>query len=308
MSTATVSATAVSNTRGAALMLSSVMMFAIMDALVKWLGATYPVHQIVFFRCAAAMVPVMVLVWQSGGIATLRTRRPFLHLLRAAFGLASMACIFYAFTLMKLADAIAVIFSAPLFLTALSVPLLGEIVGIRRWSAICVGFLGILVIVNPSTEVLDIGALSALGGALGFALAMIVVRRLSVTDSVACISFWFTLPSLGVAAAMIPWLGWITPSWQDVLMLSLVGLIGGVAQQVMTAAFRHGEAAVVAPMEYTSMIWVTVIGYVIWSEVPDLRTLIGVAVVIASGLFMLYREAVLAGMRPVRLPKLRNRH
>ncbi len=308
MSTAAVSASAASNARGAALMLTSVMLFAVMDALVKWLGAAYPVHQIIFFRCAVAMVPVMVLVWQSGGIATLATRRPALHLLRALFGLGSMACIFYAFTVMKLADAIAVIFSAPLFLTALSVPLLGEIVGIRRWSAIIVGFVGVLVIVNPGTDVLNLGAMSALGGALGFALAMIVVRRLSVTDSVACISFWFTLPSLAVTAALIPWLGWVTPGSFDLLLLCLVGLLGGVAQQVMTAAFRYGEAAVVAPMEYTSMIWVTVIGYVIWSEVPDLRTLIGVSVVIASGLFMLYREAVLAGMRPVRLPRLRGRH
>jgi len=254
------------------------------------------------------MIPVMVLVWQSGGLATLRTRRPVLHLLRALFGLGSMACIFYSFTQMKLADAIAVIFSAPLFLTALSVPLLGEIVGLRRWTAIIVGFVGVLVIINPSADVLNVGALSALGGALGFAFAMIVVRKLSVTHSVACISFWFTLPSLAITAALIPWLGWVTPDWQDLLMLGLVGLIGGVAQQIMTAAFRFGEAAVVAPMEYTAMIWVTVIGYVIWSEVPDLRTLIGVAVVIASGLFMLYREAVLAGMRPVGLPKLRGRH
>lgn len=308
MPTAAVSASAQSNTRGAALMLTAVMLFAIMDGLVKWLGATYPVHQIIFFRSAVAMVPVMLLVWQTGGLAGLKTKRPFMHMLRALVGLASMGCIFYAFTVMQLADAVAILFSAPLFLTALSVPLLGEKVGFRRWSAVCVGFVGVIVIVNPGAGVLDIGGLAALGGALGFAAALIVVRRLSATDSVACISFWFTLPATVIAAALIPWFGWVMPTWQDVGLLCLVGLVGGVAQQIMTAAFRYGEAAVVAPMEYTSMLWVTVIGYLVWSEIPELRTLIGVAVVIASGLFILYREAVLAGLRPMRLPRLRGRH
>ena len=190
----------------------------------------------------------------------------------------------------------------------LSVPLLGERVGLRRWSAVFVGFIGVLVIVNPSSDVLSPGALAALGGALGFAIAMIVVRKLSKTDSVACISFWFTATGTVIGALLIARFGWVTPSWTDLMLLCLVGLIGGIGQQVMTYVFRYGESSVVAPMEYTAMIWVTLIGYVVWQEVPDLRTLLGVAIVIASGLYILYREALLSGLRPRRLPRLRARH
>ena len=308
MASVSASSLATSNPRGIALMLVSVMMFCVMDSLVKWLGTSYPIHQIVFFRCAVALVPCSVFIWQAGGLRTLHTDRMGMHILRAAVGLGSMGLMFFAYAHMKIADAVAVFFSAPLFLTALSGPLLGERVGLRRWSAVLVGFIGVLVIVNPSSDVLSPGALAALGGALGFAIAMIVVRKLSKTDSVACISFWFTATGTVIGALLIARFGWVTPSWTDLMLLCLVGLIGGIGQQVMTYAFRYGESSVVAPMEYTAMIWVTLIGYVVWQEVPDLRTLLGVAIVIASGLYILYREALLSGLRPRRLPRLRARH
>ncbi len=304
---AILSTTAVQNARGATHMLAGICLFSVMDAMVKWLVADYPVHQIVFFRTVFALIPCLYFVARLGGLAALRTKRPLVHFVRGIIGLAAMGCYFYAFALMDLADAKAILFSAPLFMTVLSIPLLGEKVGIFRWSAVLVGFLGVLVILEPGAEMMQVGALAAIGGAVLYALAMITVRHLSATDSAAAITFYFTLTGAVAGTAMVAAFGWVTPTLTDLALLAGVGVIGGVGQYSLTQAFRFAEATAIAPLEYMSMAWALLLGYLIWSDIPELEVFIGIALVVASGLFILYRERRLASVRISQLPRVRIR-
>ncbi len=275
--------------RGIVLMLGAVACFVVMDALIKWLSATYPTMQVVFFRSLFALVPIILLVIQQGGVARLRTRRPWMHAMRCIIGLGSMVCFFHAFRSMPLADVIAIGFAAPLFVTALSVPLLKEKVGVRRWAAVIVGFVGVLIMVRPGADVLEVGAGIALLGTLFYALAMILMRDLGRTDTTSAITLYFTLSGTLVAGAVMPFV-WVAPSGIDWLLLVLVGLIGGVAQLLMTQAFRLTPVAVVAPFDYTAMLWGTALGYMVWGEVPDTLVWVGAAIVAASGLYIVHRE------------------
>ena len=304
---AAIAPTAVQNARGAAHMLAGVLLFSIMDAMVKWLVAAYLVHQIVFFRTVFALLPCLYFIARSGGLATLRTRRPLVHVVRGLIGLAAMGCYFYAFALMDLADAKAILFSAPLFMTVLAIPLLGEKVGIYRWSAVLVGFLGVMVIVKPTGDMLQVGAIAAIGGAVLYALAVITVRHLSATDSAASITFYFTLTGALAGTAMVAAFGWVTPPPADLALLACVGIIGGVGQYSLTQAFRYAEAAAIAPLEYLSMVGALILGYLVWNDIPSLDVFAGIALVVASGLFILYRERRLSKVRTSRLPKVRVR-
>ncbi len=304
---AAIAPTAAQNARGAAHMLAGVLLFSIMDAMVKWLVADYPVHQIVFFRTVFALLPCLYFIARSGGLATLRTRRPLVHVVRGLIGLAAMGCYFYAFALMDLADAKAILFSAPLFMTVLAIPLLGEKVGIYRWSAVLVGFLGVMVIVKPTGDMLQVGAIAAIGGAVLYALAVITVRHLSATDSAASITFYFTLTGALAGTAMVAVFGWVTPPPADLALLACVGIIGGVGQYSLTQAFRYAEAAAIAPLEYLSMVGALILGYLVWNDIPSLDVFAGIALVVASGLFILFRERRLLAVRRSKLPKVRVR-
>jgi len=276
--------------RGIMLMLLSVALFSAMDALVKWLGATYPTLQIVFFRSLFAFVPLSVFLVRGGGLAGLRTQRPLQHAMRSLIGLAAVTSFFYAYSQMPLANVIAIGFAAPMFMTALSVPLLGEVVGPRRWTAVLVGFAGVLIMVRPDSGVFAGAAAIALAGTVFYALAMIFVRKLVRTESSTAIVFYFTLTCTVISGAFMPFL-WVAPDAQGWLMLITVGLIGGLAQMAMTNALRLADLSVVAPFDYTALIWTTGLGYLIWSEIPGAHVWLGVAIVIASGVYILYREA-----------------
>lgn len=305
--TTTTASAPTTNARGAGFMLGSVVTFTVMDAVIKHLGGGYEVTQILLFRCLAALLPVAFFIYQAGGLKILRPQRPYVHLLRSAVGLCAMYCVFTAFTIMPLAGAIAIIFSAPLFMTVLSVPLLREKVGPRRWFAVIAGFMGVLIIVNPGNTAIQEGAEFALAGSFFMACAMIVVRKLGRTEHSACITFYFTCTGICTGLVGVAIEGWVQPGWVDLGLLCLVGLLGGVAQFLMTQAFRLSEVAVVAPLQYTHLIWGAVIGYIFWQEVPDLRLWLGSATIILSGLYMLHREAQWKDTRKLRLPKLRGR-
>ncbi|MGE0715287.1 MAG: DMT family transporter [Alphaproteobacteria bacterium] len=284
--------------RAIALMVVAVAWFVAMDGLIKWVSATYPTLQVVFFRSFFALVPIGLVVMQQGGPARLRTRRPWLHAMRCLAGLGSMVCFFNAFRMMPLADVIAIGFAAPLFVTALSVPLLGEKVGIRRWSAVVVGFVGVLVMVRPGGDILEAGAAVAVLGTVLYSLAMILMRDLGRTDTTTAITFYFTVSGTLVAGAALPFV-WVTPaSATDWSLLIAIGLIGGVAQMLMTQAFRLAPVAVIAPFDYTAMLWGATIGFWVWGEVPDAWVWVGAAIVTASGLYIVYRETRLRLARP----------
>jgi len=285
-------ATASTVPRGIASMLLAVAIFSCMDGLIKWLSATYPTIEIVFFRSAFAFLPLLPALLR-GGRATLRTRRPFVQTGRAALGLVSMAAVFYCFRQMPLADVFGIAFSAPISVTAFSVPLLGERVGMRRWSAVVVGFLGVLVMVRPDSGLFASASWIALFATVLYALGQIFVRDLTRTETTTCIVFYVTLTTTVVSATAMPFV-WVMPDPGDAALLAAVGILGGLAQLAFTRAFRLAPAAVVSPFDYTGLLYAGVIGYYVWGDVPTPTFLVGAAIVMASGLYILHRETRLA--------------
>ncbi len=279
--------------RGIAFMVLSVAIFCVMDVLVKLLSQTYHPFQVAFFRSLFALVPIGVMVWINGGTRILRTRHLGGHAARSVVGIAALLMFFYSFAHMKLADVVAIGFAGPLFITALSVPMLGEKVGWRRWSAVIVGFAGVMLVVNPGSNVLDPVAFIALGAALFYSFAVIVIRRLSTTESNAAIVFYFSIAATLVCGAMMPFL-WIAPGPQHLALLVLIGLLGGSAQYVMVEAFRWGQVSMLAPFEYTAIFFSLGFGYFIFGETASATMLSGVAIIAASGLYILHRETVRA--------------
>lgn len=277
--------------RGILYIIGSVFVFALANAAVKWLLTDYPVSEVVFVRCLFALLPCGVLVASHGGLACLRTRRIRDHALRACSQFLAMVAIFTAFRMMPLADAVAIQFASPLFLTVLSIFLLGEQVGVHRWSAVLVGFAGVLVMVQPGPGMFQSGAIFALANALISASVTIAMRRMSLTESTTALVAWQGLFTLLLSACLLPF-GWVTPSWSGLGLMAVAGILSGVGQFCWTQAFRFAPAAVAAPFSYMSMIWALGLGYVLWGDVPTVALLTGGVVVAGSGLYILYRETV----------------
>jgi drug/metabolite transporter (DMT)-like permease len=271
-------------------------LFSVMDALIKWLAATYPVHQLVFANATFALIPVLVWAWRDGGLRRLGTRRLGLQVVRGLCGMTAGSLAFYAYSRMPLTDAYAIIFTTPLLITALSVPVLGERVGWRRWSAIAVGFAGVLIMLQPQGGGIGAGALAAFGAACAAAVSILVMRKLSTTESTASIALYSNLTMIVVTGALLTWHA-VPPTPLDVLGMALAGLLGGVALIVLISAYRLAPAALVAPFQYGQMIWGALLGFLIWGHLPDGAVVLGATVVAASGLFILYRETTL-GRRP----------
>ena len=278
--------------RGIALMTATMALMSVMDALVKWLAADYPTVQLVFFRSLFAFVPLGVLLFRDGITSALRVRSPLWQGLRCLAGLGAMITFFHALGLMPLADVIAIAFAAPLFVTALSVPIHGEVVGLRRWTAVGIGFLGVLIMIEPGPGVFRPVALIPVAAALFYALAMVLTRRLTRTETSASIVFYYAAAATLASGTVLPF-HWVTPDLIDFCLLASVGLVGGLGQILLTSAYRHAEASTLAPFDYTAMIWAVLLGYFIWDEVPGLNIWIGVIVVAASGIYIVHREAQL---------------
>ncbi|MDJ0608898.1 MAG: DMT family transporter [Kiloniellales bacterium] len=279
---------------GIGLALASLALLSILTAMVKWLGEAYPVSQILFFRFLFALPPILYFLRRAGGVAALRTRRPLDHALRSGFGVCGIGLFFFAITEIPLAEATAIFYAAPIFVTALSVPILGEAVGPRRWTAVLVGFVGVFVITDPTGAVLGLGIMAAVASAVFSALVSIWIRRLSRSEATATIALYYNSTGTLVAGALVLIFGWRTPEPLDLLVLVSLGLIGGLAQYLMTASFRYAEASLLTPFEYLALIFAAVIGFLVWQEVPPWTTLTGAAIIVASGLFVIYREAWLA--------------
>ncbi len=228
-------------------MLLSILLFSLMDASVKWLGAIYPTAQIMFFRCTVALVPVLVIVALRSGPGVLRTAHRKLHLLRSILGVAAMGFAFYAFSMMPLAEAVSILHTAPLFMTALSVILLRERVGIRRWSAVILGFAGMLLIVRPGSGALGAGSWYMLTAAFLIGCTTIIIRYLGKRDDPICITFYFTMTGILVGSLGIAIQGWQPPPLIDMGLLIMVGLLGGVAQYLMTVSYQHLAGGILAP-------------------------------------------------------------
>lgn len=278
--------------RGILLMLAAVAVFSTMDALIKHLTAGYSPIQIIFFRNLFAFLPILPVLARGGGIALLRTQRLGSHIARAAMGFGAMICFFTAFALMPLAEVVAISLSAPIFVTAFSVPLLAERVGPRRWAAVLVGFLGVVVMVRPGGASLsEPVALLPLTGAVLYALALIAMRKLGTTERAPTTVFYFTLACTVLSGLAQPFV-WRMPDLVDFALLVCVGLLGGSAQLLMTQSLRLAPAVVVAPFDYTALVFSISFGFAFWGEVPDRMLLAGAAIVVASGLYILHRETL----------------
>ena len=282
--------------------LAAVLAFSTVNALVKWLVATYPVGEVVFFRGLFAMVPALILLAHHGRISALRTQRLPEHVGRGFVQFLSTICIFTAFGMMPLADAVAITFSNPLFITLLSIPLLGEKVGPHRWAAVIAGFVGILVIVRPGGGVFELGAIFALLNAALGASVTTALRRMSLTEANVTLIFYQSFTACVLGFALLPF-GWVTPaSWTDLSLLVLVGLCSGAGQYFWTQGYRLAPATVAAPFSYTSMLWALLFGFWVWGEVPSIAVIFGAAIVISAGFYILWRETV-RGRDVVRQPQ-----
>lgn len=265
--------------------------FALMAAMIKVAAdAGVAVVEIMFWRFGFGLLPLFAYMAANSGAGVIRTHRFGAHLWRSAIGLVSMYLSFRALASLPLAEATTISFAAPLFAIGLSALLLGEQVGPRRWTAVAVGFLGVVVVADPGGESLPLaGLLFAIGGAVGVAAVTIAIRRIGRTEASETTVFWFSALSLVVLA--VPTLQTATPHGaREWLLLVGIGLTGGVAQLFMTGSLRLAPVSVIAPFDYSQLIWAVLLGWAIWTTVPTPQTWIGAAIIAACGLYSAYRE------------------
>lgn len=272
------------------LMLLAVLLFALMDAGLKLLSGKYPPLQVAALRGLSSLP--FVLAWALLTVpagSLLRIHWP-LHLLRGVLGVAMMAGFVYGLRGMPLSTAYAITFVAPLLVTAMAGPLLKERVGPGRWLAIAVGLLGVLVILRPTGEgMLTTGGLAVLVAAMCYAAGAITVRLLAQRDSTQAMVVWF-MALLSVAALALAWPGWKPLESVDAWIIAGIGVAGSLAQIALTEAFRRGEASLIAPLEYTALIWGVVLDVALWGVLPDGITWVGAGIIVASGFYLLRRE------------------
>ncbi|HYF08496.1 MAG TPA: DMT family transporter [Acetobacteraceae bacterium] len=286
-----------SRRRGVLLVLGAAGGFCVAAAFAKALGTAVPVAEVIFFRNLFAVLALLPLMLATHGTEALRTRHPGQHALRTIFGLMGMVGAFYGYVHLPLATVTALGFTMPLFLTVLSYLLLGERVRWRRGLAVLVGFCGVLLMIRPGAEAMRADGLAialVLMGALGWALAMITIRRMGdAGESGPTIVLWFAIASTLVSGvAAIP--GWVWPAsaWHWVLLAG-IGLVSAGAQIAMTEAYRRGETTLLAPFEYSAIVWTTALGMLVWSEYPDAFDIAGILVLVGAGLYIWHREVQL---------------
>jgi drug/metabolite transporter (DMT)-like permease len=280
------------NGLGITLRVIAMACMAVLAALVKASAERgVPVLEIIFFRNAFAFVPVLIYISRTSSFSVLKTSRPWGHATRATVGLVGMGCGFTAVSLLPLTESTALSFAAPLFMTALSAPILKERVRLHRWIAVLIGFAGVLIMIRPDpTHMPALGAAFGLAGAVGAAGAMIAIREIGRTEPGPTIVFYFTLAGCLLGLSSLPFGGWTIPDLTTLAMLVATGLVGGTGQLFLTEALRRAPVAVVAPFDYTQLVWATIIGFLVWDELPRPATVAGAAVVAASGVYILYRE------------------
>lgn len=281
--------------RALLLMAGAVALFALMDAGLKLLAPHYPPLQVGALRGLSSLPFILVWIMATVGPRSLLRVRWSLHLLRAVLGIAMMAGFVYGLRSLPLTTAYAITFVAPLLVTAMAVPFLGEKVGPRRWFAIGVGLVGVLVILRPTGEgMLTLGGLAVLLAAVCYAASAITVRLLARTDSTQAMVFWL-MALMALGSALLVWRDWRPIQPAHLWIIAGVGVAGSLAQVALTEAFRRGEASLVAPLEYTALVWGTLLDATLWGVLPDRVTWIGAAIIVASGLYLLRRERVQPG-------------
>lgn len=278
-----------SNTRGALLALLGFAIFATHDVIVKYLGATYGPFQIVFFSVIFAFPLVAFMLVRDTTSDTMRPRHPWWTALRTVSILTSAVCVFYAFSVLSLAQTYSILFTVPLMITLLAIPILGERVGIHRGGAVLVGLIGVMIVVRPGSSEFTLGHGAAFVGAFASALASIIVRRIGRNERDLVLLLFPMLGSFLVMGALMPF-DYKPMPLADLGAVALLSVLGFVALNCMIGAYKTGEAVVVAPMQYSQILWATIFGILFFNELPDPETLLGAGVIIASGVYIVLRE------------------
>ena len=286
-------------------LMAGVFTFSLQDIAIKTVSGSYPVHEVIFTRCVMAVPFILFLVMRSGGLKTIRSPRSGALIFRGFLLLCAYTSYFLAFPVMKLADVISLYATVPLFVTALAGPLLGEKISLSRWGAVCLGFIGAIIMVQPGSSVFELASLLPIFSALAYASAQVLARRIGLKDSAAVMSFYQNLLYLvaaGVLAAIVTaWGGeyeghkslvfllrqWEMPSPRDFLLISACGPIAAIGMTMLGEAYRLEEANIVTSFEYTNLIWGTIWGYLIWAEMPGINSVIGAGLIVSAGLLLL---------------------
>ncbi len=274
---------------GITLMCVGVACLCVNDALAKFLVADYSPLQILFLRNVIALPFAIALTVKMGGRSALRSSRPAAHLVRGVLWIGATVLFFTSFLYLGLAEATALIFVAPLFITAISAVLLREHVGPRRWLAVCIGFIGVLIVVRPGAATFQPASLLPVSTAFIYALLMLSARWVDPRESVWTILLYLTGASGLLSAFIVPFV-WTPVRLGDLWFFAAIALFGTAGMTMMTQAFRLAPAAIVAPLDYSAMVWATMLGWLVWNEIPDATAFAGAAVIIASGLYVIWRE------------------
>jgi drug/metabolite transporter (DMT)-like permease len=270
-------------------MVGATLMFAGSSAISKWQVATYPVGEVLFIRSAVSLVCCALFILPLSGLAVFRTNRLNQHVLRSASQATAQVFIVIAFSLMPLAGAMAINFSAPLFATLVSALVLKEAVGLARAAALAVGFLGVLVVTNPGADTFQAGAMFALANAVLYGSVTAGVRGMTATESTETLTMYQMILVTAYFALFLPF-RFVVPTWSDGAMLAANGVFNAFAQYWWTRALHLAPASAVTPFYYLSLVWAIVVGFVVWGDVPTAGLLIGSAIVVGSGLFLLWHE------------------
>ena len=275
--------------------IGNLMLMALLSAAVRELvNRDYPLGEVLLFRYVFASGIFWVILLSTTGFWALATRRPLDHAVRGISGVVSLALLYVAITRIPIADATAIAYAAPIFITLLSIFLLQEVIGARRWVAVILGFVGVLLIARPQGENWDIGMLAALGSAFTGALVAIWLRKLSSSEHSAAIGIYYNGLGSLLCLGWVLWTGWLTPRLDDAWLLIAFALGCGLQQWLLTVSFRYAEASLLAPFEYLAMVFAAIVGFVFWGEIPVVTTWIGAAIIAASGLFIFKRQQRLA--------------
>ncbi len=279
------------NQLGFLYMFISVCAFSIMDLIVKW-SENYPLGEVLFFRGFFGIIPLLFLIPRDRFKNFYQTKRLGLHCLRCISGLIALISIFIALRNLPLATVVSISFAAPIFTTILSIIFLSEKVGMYRWLAVIVGFVGIIIITEPGLSSLNIYYIYPIIFCLGLSYVAITIRQLSKTEPVWLISLNFSLLITLAGIITIPY-GWIIPSLKDLFLLSSVGILGGLANLWLSQSYRLSEVSLVTPLKYLALIFGIIFGYTIWGEIPTIKTMLGATLVIVSSIIIFRREILL---------------
>jgi len=276
------------NQQGFLYMFLSVCTFSVMDLLVKW-SSDYPTGEVLFFRGFFGLLPTYFLIPKNKLKTFYTTERSKEHLFRCLMGLMALIAIVIALRELPLAVVVSLSYAAPLFITVLSIFLLSEKVGVFRWLAVLIGFVGVIIIAEPGFKGMNYLYFLPLIFCIGMAFVTITIRKLSTTEPIWLISIFFTITISIAGLATIP-MGWIMPNFQDFILLALIGVTGGSANLFLTQSYKLSEVSLVAPLKYLALVFAIGFGYLIWNEIPTVKTLVGASLVILASLIIFKRE------------------